>query len=136
MDKQVLQCSSLTVRFYDLDLSSTVFFVNYLKWFDSIAAEDFLRARGIKWEELEKENVDVAIANINFDYKSPLFLNDIVDICIEEVILGQKSMQICGSLYNQKNGKLVATGKVVYVFVDKKTRKPLKVPDGVREKLS
>ncbi len=136
MNKQALHGSQLKVRFFDLDLSSTVFFVNYMKWFDSIAAEEFLQKKGVSWEQLFQNKVDVAIANVNFDFKSPLFLNDLVDICVEDVILGQKSMQLIGSLYNHENGNLVATGKIVYVFVHGKTRQPIIIPDQVKEKLS
>ncbi len=136
MVNQALHTSRKQVRFYDLDMSTTVFFTNYLKWFDSIAADEFLRARGIGWEKIYQDNVDVAIANTNFDYKKSLFINDVVDICIEKVILGNKSMQLCGSLYKHDNGELVATGKIVYVFVDVSSRKPVEVPEQVREKLS
>jgi acyl-CoA thioester hydrolase len=136
MPKKPLHTSQLIVRFFDLDLSSTVFFINYMKWFDSIAADDYLRGKGVLWEQLFQDQIDVAIANVNFDYKRPLFLNDLVDICIEEVILGNKSMQLCGSLYHHESGELVAAGKIVYVFVDVKTRQPVFIPEHVRKLLS
>ncbi len=135
MAGKVLHASQLQVRFFDLDLSSTVFFTNYMKWFDGIAAEEFMRSRGINWEKLNEDNIDVAIANINFDYKLSLFMNDIVDICIEDVVLGNKSMQLHGSFYKHDNGALVASGKIVYVFVDTGSRRPIAVPDLVRDKL-
>ena len=134
--KEPLHTSQLTVRFFDLDLSANVFFINHMKWFDSIAADEFLRSRGVLWDQLFQEQIDVAIANVNFDYKQPLFLNDLVDICVEEVILGNKSMQLCGSLYNHKSGELIATGKVVYVFVHAKNRQPVGMPEHVRKMLA
>ncbi len=136
MTKQSLHTSQLKVRFFDLDLSTTVFFINHMKWFDSIAADEFLRSRGVLWDQLFEDQIDVAIANINFDYKNPLFLNDLVDICIEEVILGNKSMQLCGSLYKHGSGDLAATGKIVYVFVHAKTRQPVAIPQEIRNKLA
>lgn len=135
MTTETLHTSQLKVRFFDLDLSTTVFFINHMKWFDSIAADEFLRSKGVSWDELFGEQVDVAIANVNFDYKNPLFLNDIVDINIEDVILGNKSMQLCGSIYKHDNGVLAARGKIVYVFVHAKTRQPLMIPQEVRNKL-
>lgn len=135
MNKPALHTSQKTVRFYDLDLSTTVFFINHIKWLDSIAGDEFLRSRGFAWEELFEKKIDVAIANVDFSYKYPLFLNDQVDICIEEVILGNKSMQLCGSLYKHGSGELVATGKIVYVFVHAETRQPQAIPQEMRDQL-
>lgn len=136
MTAEPLHASRLKVRFFDLDLSATVFFVNHIKWFDSIAGDDYFRSRGISWEQLFENQIDMAIANVNFDYKYPLSLNDLVDICIEEIVLGNKSMQAFGSLYKHGSGELAARGKIVYVFVDAKTRQPLPIPQEVREKLA
>lgn len=85
------------VRFYDTDLSTTAFFSNYPKWLDSIAVIDYLAHKGIDWQELLKRNIDVAIAHISFDFLAPLFLNDDVEMAVEKVQLGNKSIRISGS---------------------------------------
>lgn len=136
MKGQPLSTSHYRVRFFDLDLSTTVFFINHIKWLDSIAGDDFFQSRGISWSELFGKKIDMAIANVNFDYKSPLFINDLVDIRVEEVVIGNKSMQMCGSLYRHETDDLVATGKIVYVFVDAESRRPLPVPQEVRDKIA
>lgn len=131
-----LHTSQVKVRFYDTDLSSTVFFTNHMKWFDSIAIMDFLQKKGIVWSDLLKENVDVAIATIAFDYKAPIFLDDVVDVTVEEVTMGNKSVRFSGSLYRHETGELIATGSLVYVFVEHDSRRPIPIPPGVRAKLS
>ena len=131
-----LHTSQVKVRFYDTDLSSAVFFTNQIKWFDSIAVLDFLEERGITWNDLIKENVDIPIATVTFDYKAPIFLGDVLDVTVEEVIVGNKSIRFAGSIYRHETGELLARGSEVYVFIDVSSRKAIPVPPAVRERLS
>ncbi|HPU01870.1 MAG: acyl-CoA thioesterase [Firmicutes bacterium] len=121
------------VRYYDTDLSRAVYFTNYIKWFDSIALPDFTDALGIDWRSLLEQNLDAVIAHVSFDYKAPCYLDDVVDIHITDVDLGNTSMTIYGSLY--KDGTLVAEGKMVYVIVDYTTRRPVPIPGFFKEKM-
>ncbi len=134
--KKSLHTSRLKIRYYDTDLSKAVFFTNHIKYFDSIAILDFLEGKGVHWEDLLQDDQDVAVASASFDYKSPLFLNDLVDITVDEVVLGRKSIQFRGSIYKVGSGDLVGRGKVVYVFVNFKTRQSIPIPAAIREKLS
>lgn len=115
------------VRYYDTDLSRAVFFTNYVKWFDSIALPEFTDALGIDWRSFLEKNVDAVVAHVDFDYKAPCYLDDVVDIHITDVDLGRSSMTIYGSLFKEKD--LIAEGKLVYVFVDFNTRKAAPIPE-------
>ncbi len=132
----VLHTSQVRVRFYDTDLSTTTFFTNHIKWFDSIAIIDFLRSRGVVWSELLENNVDVAVATVSFDYMTPIFLDDLLDVTVEGVKIGNKSIRFNGGIYKQDTGEPVGRGSVVYVFVDKNARSAVPVPDNVRQKLN
>jgi Predicted thioesterase len=133
---KALHISQVKARFYDTDLSSFVFFTNYQKWFDSIALIEFLHERGIDWKKLHQEGIDMTLATITFDYKAPLTVDDVVDITIEEIKMGNKSVQLAGSIYKHDTGALVASGRAVYVFVDIKTHQTIPIPDKIRQKLS
>lgn len=115
------------VRYYDTDLSRAVFFTNYVKWFDSIALPEFTDALGIDWRSFLEKNVDAVVAHVDFDYKAPCYLDDVVDIHITDVDLGRSSMTIYGALF--KENELIAEGKLVYVFVDFTTRKASPIPE-------
>jgi YbgC/YbaW family acyl-CoA thioester hydrolase len=122
------------VRYYDTDLSRAVFFTNYIKWFDSIALPEFTDALGIDWRSFLDQNIDAVIAHVSFDYKAPCYLDDVVDIHITGVVLGQTSMTIHGSLYKEET--LIARGKLVYVFIDFTTRKTEQIPAFFKEKIN
>lgn len=130
-----VHCSSYKVRIYDTDMSTTVFFSNHIKWFDSIALVEYLEEKGVDWSETNQRNWDIAIAHLSFDYRKPLFVNDMVDIKVENIEIGNKSIQFFGSLYKQDSNELVATGKIVYVFVDDQTREPVEIPADLKKVL-
>lgn len=129
-EKDVLHTSQVRVRMYDIDAMGAVFFTCYQKWLDSIALIELFREKGINWSELS-----FFLVNVNFDYEHPLYLDDLVDVRIESVEFGNKSMKIHGGIYIKKNGKMAAGGTMVYVFVDKETGEPISVPGEIKEKL-
>lgn len=134
-NNNALHTSQVKVRFYDTDLSSFVFFTNHQKWFDSIALVEFLSERGINWNELNKEGLEITLVNISFNYKSPITVDDVVDISIEKVKVRNKSFQLCGSIYKHNTKELVASGKAVYVLIDTKTHQAIHIPDDLRKKI-
>lgn len=119
------------VRFYDTDLSRTVFFANYAKWLDSIAAVEHSEQDGISWRELIEQNIDTAIVHTSFDYKAPLFLDDVVEIQVTAVEFGKTSMKLSGAFY--RDDTLIAQGHIVYVFVNHTTREPIPVPEVIKK---
>ncbi len=133
--ENAMHVSRETVRFYDTDLSGVVFFANYIKWFDSIAIIEFFTQRGLNWKMLKKMNVDIVMVNVNFDFVKSLTLDDIVEIAVDDVALGSKSLTITGTLYDGKNGSVVSKGTAVYVFVANDTRESVAIPGSIRELL-
>ena len=112
-----------------MDATGTVFFTCHQKWFDGIALVEFLKKRNIDW-------MSIVVASISFDYKTPVFLDDLLDITIEEVEIGTKSFKIKCTVYIHDSGEVAATGSAVYVFIDKESRKAVPIPQDDREKLS
>ncbi len=120
------------VRYYDTDLSSAVFFTNYIKWFD-LALPEFTDSLGVKWRSFLEMNIDAVVVNVLFDYINPCYINDIIDVHITEVELGRSSMTFKGALYRE--GELIAEGEMVYVFIDLSTYTSLPVPENLRQRL-
>lgn len=116
------------VRYYDVDISRTVFFANYAKWLDSIAFAEYTEHINIDWKKMIiEDNIDMAIAHIRFNYKTPLVLDDLVEIHITSVELGNSSMTLSGTFF--RGDTLVAEGTIVYSYVDYKLRRPIPVPE-------
>ena len=121
------------VRFYDVDLTGTVFFTNHLKWFDAVAFPEFCKKAGMDWPSLVQQGIDVAMVHLSFDYKAPLFLDDVIQVSLTGISLGQSSMEINGAIHREDT--LIGTGRIIYAFVDFNSRKSIPVPQAVREKV-
>ena len=72
--------------------------------------------------------------HIEFDFKRPVAFNDEVVTEIAVAALGRTS--ITYEFTFTHDGELVATGKIVGVFIDRETRRPAEWPDEVRAALS
>lgn len=123
-----LHKTQVRVRIYDVDATGTVFFTCHQQWFDGIALVDFLKKKEIDW-------MSIVLVNISFDYKYPVYLDDLLDITIEDIEVGNKSFKVHTVIYNQ-NGKVAATGNAVYVYIDKNSREAVAIPHETKEKLS
>ncbi len=120
------------VRIYDTDLSGTVFFVNHIKWFDSVVLMELEEKLGGDYQKTMKDKgIDVAVAHVSFNYKAPLFLNDVVGIHVTGIETGRTSASFHCALYRQDT--CIAEGQFVYVYVDYSTRVPVPIPEHARE---
>ena len=124
-----LHTTQVRVRIYDVDATGTVFFTCHQKWFDGIALVEFLKERNFDW-------MSIVVASITFEYKTPIFLDDLLDITIEDVEIGNKSFTVKSTIYIHDSGKVAATGSAVYVYIDEESRKAVPIPQDAREKLS
>ncbi len=122
------------VRLYDTDLSGTVFFANEIKWLDSAAGMDFMQEDlGISYVKMMEAEIDIAVANVNFNYKTPLFLDDVVDYYVWISKIGNKSFTLACESYKRSTGELVVQGEITYVCVHIKTRKSTPIPEDIKK---
>ena len=72
-------------------------------------------------------------AHIEFDFKQPVKFNDEVVTEIAVAALGRTSITYDFTFTHE--GDLVATGKIVAVFIDRESRRPAPWPDEIRAAL-
>ena len=83
---------------------------------------------------LQKTNYFLPIVHAESDYKSPVFVGDIITIAIRVGQIGKTSFSFD---YTLKRGKtLVGTAKTVHVTINQKTRKKIPLPTAMRSALN
>ncbi len=113
--------TDIQVRFSDIDILGHVSNSVYAQYFDM---------GRIEWYSLisEQENPSLSVVvSIKMDMLDEIKLNDKVHIetwCSE---LGNKSFMLNQNIY--ANGKCVTTGSVTSVTLNRKTQKPILIPD-------
>jgi acyl-CoA thioester hydrolase len=116
------------VRFAEIDAQGVVFNSRYLEYFD-IAATEYWRAVGM-FSLPEPVHFHVARAVVN--YRSPVLLDELIDLHVRCARIGTSSMMFAFELHgaaNSNNGDdLRASGEQVSVHVAAVRGRPAAVP--------
>ncbi|MEK6869241.1 MAG: thioesterase family protein, partial [Nanoarchaeota archaeon] len=111
-----------------------VYYANYLRWFE-IGRTEILRQYGYDYSDIEKKNVIVPVVEVKCNYNDSARYNDIIIIETSIDRIGNSSIKFNYEIIRKKDKKLLAEGYTVNVFVDRKTMKSIKIPEGLRKAL-
>ncbi len=123
----------LTVRWGDLDPQGVVFNPNYFRFFDDAAAS-YLRRVGALYPEYQEETgFDIFTVNAEANFRESAVYDDVLEIGVRVGQLGDTSCALVLAAFRQN--AVLADGRLVYVNVDLKTRRPAPWPDTVRDRI-
>jgi YbgC/YbaW family acyl-CoA thioester hydrolase len=101
------------VEFHETDMAGIVHFSNFFRYMESAEVE-FLRSRGLSVALLwESEPLGFPRVSATCDYFKPARFEDVIDITVSLVRLGEKSVTY--GFEFSKGGELLARGKVTSV---------------------
>ena len=122
---------TLRVRWAEVDRQDIVFNGHYLTYFD-VAITEYWRAIGVPYPAItDRWGSDLFVVKASVEYHAPAHYDDVLDIGVRVARIGTSSMTFvvgifCGDLH-------LVGGEVIYVNADPESRKPLRVPDTLRE---
>lgn len=119
------------VRYAETDRMGHSYHAHYLVWFE-MGRNEFFRWLGIRYPEYEKQGIYLPVVEAHCRYFLPTTYDDLLTLEVAVSELGKTSMKFVYRVLNEE-GKKVAEGHTIHVFVDRK-RKPVRVPDEVRRK--
>jgi acyl-CoA thioester hydrolase len=125
----------LAVRVYweDTDAAGIVFYANYLKFFER-ARTEWLRSLGFDQEQLRAEaGIAFVVAATAVRYRLPARLDDMLDITVRVVHLGQASLEVTQEAW--RGSDLLAEGTIRVGCVELGTFRPQRVPDDILSKI-
>lgn len=123
----------LRVRYSECDQQGVVFNGHYLFYYDN-AITEMWRERIGPYQEMVTRGVDIVVAEATIRYRSAARFEDLLDIAMPVVHLGNTSMIIRPEF--RVGDTLVADGEVRHVFVDPSTLVKKPMPDDIRAALS
>ncbi len=83
---------------------------------------------------MEDNNVMLPVVNLNVDYKYPAKYDDVIKITTTLKKIPSVKIEFYYEIHNQEN-QLLVTATTTLVFVDRITRKLIKAPDYLLEKM-
>ncbi|MDH4871512.1 thioesterase family protein [Pseudomonas sp. BN515] len=123
----------LRVRWAEVDPQGIVFNGNYLTYAD-VAITEYFRAMDVAYPaDLLKDGGDFFAVKTLLEYLAPARFDDQLDIGVRVSRLGSASMAFELGIW--RGEEQLTSGEVVYVHADAGSRKSVRLPDWLRERV-
>lgn len=123
--------STIRVRYTDMDAQERVFFGTYLTYFD-MALTDYFRAVGYDYDHMKAEGFDFYYVEALTRFKTGAVFEEELHVHLTIENFGNTSFTCRCAIFEEISGRLVNWGHMVGVMVDRKSGKPVRVPDSFR----
>ena len=124
--------TKLRVRYAETDRMGYAYYGNYAIYFE-VARVEALRAIGITYKSLEDEGVLLPVVEFHINYFLPAHYDD--ELEIRTIIPQMPTARIRFEYETFRNDELLNKAWTELVFVNKKSRRPMKCPDDVLDRL-
>jgi acyl-CoA thioester hydrolase len=115
------------VLYADTDMMGVVYYGNYGKLFE-IGRTEMIREMGMPYLELEKKGIVMPVYSLESRYKNVLRYDELITIETTVKKLPAARMEFFHKIYNE-DGTLAHEAKVVLVFLDMKSNRPVRAPE-------
>jgi YbgC/YbaW family acyl-CoA thioester hydrolase len=123
------------VRFQEVDAAGTIYYSRIFEYFGDVYVE-LLERDGLSVPKVMSQKEWFApLVHAEADYLGPMRFGDEVEVAIAKVEAGKSSATI-GYRIAGKDGRALAVGHTVHVFVDGATFRPCPIPADVRHALT
>ncbi len=118
--------SKVRVRYAETDKMGYVYYGRYLEYYE-IGRTDLIRNLGITYRELEEKGIFLPVYQVNINYHKAAKYDEVLTIKTYLKSLPAVRIKFDYEIFNESN-ELINTGDVTLLFIDEKSRKPLKAP--------
>lgn len=110
------------VRYGEVDQQGIVYNGNYTIYADA-ALNEFFRSKGYPYKKLAGECAsEVCHIRSTFDYLSSAFEDDLLEVGVRVIKVGNKSFTMGFEIYRQGEEDIIVASESVYVGYDKENR--------------
>ncbi|MGB0891737.1 MAG: acyl-CoA thioesterase [Flavobacteriaceae bacterium] len=126
--------SSFRIRYGETDQMGVVYHGNYAQYFE-IGRTEWLRSLNVTYKDMEKSGVMLPVISLSSTFKKSAFYDEV--LTIKTILKKRPSVKIefDFEITNEQN-ELVTLGNAVLVFINMETKKPMRCPDYILEKLN
>lgn len=125
--------TTVKVRYAETDQMGVVHHGNYAQYFE-IARLEWLAQFGISYRRMEEEGIMLPVYSLQTKFIKPASFDDILKIETNLKEIPGVKIEFLYSIFNEA-GEVITTASTVLVFMDSKTKRPIKCPDYILEKL-
>ena len=123
---------AIPTRWADNDVYGHVNNVEYYAFFDTVINRWLIGEGGL---DIHAGEAIGLCAESHCEFRAAVAFPDTVEAALRVGHLGRSSVRYEIALFRQGDEPAIATGWFVHVFVDRETRRPREIPDGLRASL-
>jgi acyl-CoA thioester hydrolase len=119
------------VRYSETDAMGVVYYANYLAFFE-VGRVEYLRAANADYRGIEEGGAVAAVTRADCRYRSSARFDDELAIYTRVAVMGRATMRFEYEIRREPDGTLLAEGFTEHACLDRRTLRPVRLPDRVR----
>ena len=123
----------IKVRYCETDQMGLVHHGSYINYFEE-ARISWISNLGFSYGEMEKSGIILPVSKLNVSYLRPAYFDDELVVNVELAELPTSRLIFNYTIKNKD--EVVVTGTTVLAFLNKETKKPVRCPDYMLEKVT
>ncbi|WP_104736121.1 acyl-CoA thioesterase [Hanstruepera ponticola] len=123
----------IRVRYGETDQMGVVHHGNYALYLE-MGRTEWLRKKGISYKQMEDDGVMLPVISMSLKFKKSALYDEVIKVKTILPKLPSVKIEFEYEIYNESN-ELLLTANTVLAFIDMKTKRPIKCPDYILEKL-
>ncbi len=124
---------SFRVRYGETDQMGVVYHGNYAQYLE-MGRVEWLRDLGISYKSMEENGILMPVISLQLKFKKSAVYDDLLTVVTSLKKKPLVRIEFDYQIFNEKN-EILVEGNTVLAFMDKHTKKPIKCPDALLEKL-
>lgn len=125
--------TTIRVRYGETDQMGYVYYGRYAEYYE-VGRTDLLRGLGLSYKGFEDEGIMLPVAEMKIRYMRPARYDDLLTVVTRLEDLPTARIRFVYDTYNEA-GEHLNTGEVTLVFTNALTRRPVRPPAAMMEKL-
>ena len=123
---------SIKVRYCETDQMGLVHHGSYINYFEE-ARIAWISDLGFSYSEMEKSGIILPVSKLNVSYFKPAYFDDNLIVNVE--LVEMPTSRLIFNYMIKNNDEVVVTGNTVLAFLNKETKRPVRCPDYMLEKV-
>lgn len=123
----------IKVRYCETDQMGLVHHGSYINYFEE-ARISWISNLGFSYSEMEKSGIILPVSKLNVSYLRPAYFDD--DLVVNVELAEMPTSRLIFNYTIKNKDDIVVTGTTVLAFLNKETKRPVRCPDYMLEKVN
>lgn len=123
----------IRIRYGETDQMGVVHHGNYALYLE-IGRTEWLRKKGVSYKSMEDNGVMLPVISMSVNFKKSILYDDVITVRTQLKKTPSVKIEFDYEIRSE-TGDVLATANTVLAFIDMKTKRPIKCPEYILEKL-